>query len=125
MDFATYEDVANAWRPLTTAEQTLATELILYAEAQLRARVPDIEVRITNGKLDPKLATLAVVQMVRRAMENASTVLSSRTVGPYTERYRDEARGLVQITEEDLVLVRPPAVATRQYGTARLRAGLA
>lgn len=50
-DFATATDVANLWRPLTTAETTRATFLLEVASRRVRRDFPDVDARITAGTL--------------------------------------------------------------------------
>lgn len=57
-------DVAAGWRPLTTAEGPVATQLISEAFVLLRVLVPGLD-----SKSDD-LVKLVVVKMVRRVLKN-------------------------------------------------------
>ena len=66
--FATPADVAARWRPLSTAETTVALTLCADASALIRARFPGIDDQITSGTMDPDVVTAVVAGMVKRAM---------------------------------------------------------
>lgn len=57
-------DVAAGWRPLTAAEDPVATRLISEAFVLLRVLVPGLD-----SKSDD-LVTLVIVKMVRRVLKN-------------------------------------------------------
>jgi len=94
-DYATFEDVVNRWRPLSSAEQTLATTHIGDAAALLRRNLPDLDERIAadnaaaaaagrgpTGDL-ARAATAKVAWAVKRYMENPQGAKQlQRTIGP-------------------------------------------
>lgn len=57
-------DVAAGWRPLTAAEDLIATSLIAEAITLLTVTVPGFDAK------DPGVAKLVVSRMVRRVMKN-------------------------------------------------------
>lgn len=121
-------DVADIWRPLSAAEQTQATSLIVKASALLRAAAPfDIDVRLTLAaddpdRLDPAVVATVVAGIVKRVMVNPdSAVSSTETVGPYSHSTTfaqrsgsaDVMRGDLVVTAADLAVLRPAAT---RYG---------
>lgn len=68
MAFATAQDIAGQWRPLTGREQTRATALLAIAEILIRAHVPDVD---TNaGRL--AVAKQVAIEMVADALGNGA-----------------------------------------------------
>ncbi len=78
--FATADDVADRWRPLTSAEYAIASVLVGDASALLRARYPGID-----GQVDPDILTMVVAGMVKRALIAPADGVSqeSEGTGPY------------------------------------------
>ncbi|OMH30649.1 Gp19/Gp15/Gp42 family protein [Tersicoccus sp. Bi-70] len=66
---ATADNVANAWRPLTPAEQARADYLAGFASRQLRRRWRDLDDRLADGRLDSEDVRDVVVGMVLQAIE--------------------------------------------------------
>lgn len=87
--FATAQDLADRWRPLSPAEETRATVLLGDAAARIRAAVPDVDARIDDGTLDPELPLIVSVEMVRRAMlapvDQAPAGQVQQTAGPFSQ----------------------------------------
>lgn len=87
--FATAQDVANRWRPLSTAEETRATVLLGDAATRIRAAFPDVDERIDAGVLDPDVPLIVSVEMVRRAMlapvDQAPAGQVQQTAGPFSQ----------------------------------------
>lgn len=120
--FAEPSDVAAAWRPLTAAEETVATTRLAEASNKLRVAVPTIDADIIGNPLKTELAKTAVVNAVIRVMSNPDALLSEK-IDDYEFR-RDSAvsAGLLYIDPRDLdglVIVR-----RGKYRTIRLKAGL-
>lgn len=63
-------EIAARWRPLTTLELGIATQLLYDAAALLAARLPTIAARALAGTLDPLLVVRAQVAMVVRVLSN-------------------------------------------------------
>jgi len=122
--FAEASDLEAVWRPLTSAEKTVAEGLIEQASNQLRARVPNIDSIIeadTTG-LKAEFARAAVVNAVKRVMKNPDGWLSeSEAYDDFkVDKRRDSAlsTGELYIAESDLVgLLR----RSRRWGMIQLR----
>ena len=69
-DLATVEQLEAVWRPLSSQERSAAATWIGWASELVRSEVPSVDSRITSGDLQPGMASMVVVSMVRRAMEN-------------------------------------------------------
>jgi hypothetical protein len=123
--FATSDDVADLWRPLTDTESNQVDSLLLVASAQLRQRLRNIDDRIAlfastptaDLALDPILAVNAVVNAVRRYLNNPTGALNQTvTTGPYSKTigYGERTgsqflpRGVVLITDDDVAPLLPP-----------------
>ena len=117
--FATVGDLANLWRPLSTAEQATAAMLLTAASAIIRARVAGIDDRLTDGTLDPALPQVVTVEMVRRRMVNPDGALA-QSVGPYSVSYHKTASTGLVLTDEDRALLETPAQATDVPKTVRV-----
>lgn len=123
---ASPEDVADLWRPLTTAETSVARTLLRYASKMIRGRVADIDARITSGDLDSDLAALVAARMVLRVMQNPAGAVKSQTVGPYSVTYdtASAAQHLV-VDPADLALLAAPQTETvLPVGSIALAPGL-
>jgi hypothetical protein len=120
--FATIDHVENAWRPLTPAEQQVAQQLVHYASTMLRAQFSGLDDRIVTGKLSRDLVELAVVQMVRRAMQNPTRV-RSESIDDYTVTY-EQARAELEVTDAEARLLRPAGGRRPHVGSVRLTRGL-
>jgi hypothetical protein len=114
--FATADDVAARWRPLTSAEEDQADVFAADASALIRARFPGID-----GQVDPAILTIVVAGMVKRAMIAPDDGVSqeSETVGPYSrsQSFANPLRN-VFLTAADLVLIEGyrPTGGTFGYG---------
>lgn len=71
-DFATTDDLAEGWRPLSSAEESVAEVLLSRASIWLRAWFPDLDGRVTAGVLDAAVPRMVACSMVKRAMVNAN-----------------------------------------------------
>lgn len=114
---ATWEDVADRWRPLSTAEQTLATTRIADASALLRTRIGDIDARIAADSTGNLAATVRskVVDVVVRFLQNPNGAKQlQETIGPrsYGMTFEGRATGIF-FTDEELASLRPSAAVDR------------
>ena len=66
--FATVDDLAAMWRPLSAAEQLRAEVLLPVASAAIRREVPGIDAQIAVGAMDPEIPRWVACQMVKRVM---------------------------------------------------------
>lgn len=87
--YATAQDLADRWRPLSPAEQERATVLLGDAATRIRASAPNVDERIAAGSLDPGIPLLVSVEMVRRAMlapvDQAPAGQVQQTAGPFSQ----------------------------------------
>lgn len=63
-DFAQPEDVATAWRPLSSQQQDSAKYYIGVVERRIRRRWPDVDARLAAGTLTADDLRDVVVQLV-------------------------------------------------------------
>lgn len=123
--FATADDVAARWRPLTAAETAVATVLCGDASNLLRARFPGIDGQVTSGAMDLDVLAAVVAGMVKRAMIAPSEGVSSEseTTGPFShsQTYANPL-GNVFLTAADLVLILgyQPSGQTGQYANTTI-----
>lgn len=126
--FATVDDVAATWRPLTDRETPVATTLIDHAHTLLYRHVPDLDDLIAAGELSTDLAKLAVVQMVVRVLRNPDAVRTEAIDGDsHSITYaRDASIELIQFTEAERNLLRTPIARRQPKGvrSVRVRPGL-
>src|SRR5690349_11329851 len=97
--FATYADVEARWRPLTSAEQDVATTLVDDASAMVRSRWTDVDSRIASGALTAADVIRVVASMVKRAMLNIATEgveQQSQNAGPFglTQKFANPSGNL-------------------------------
>lgn len=89
VSYATADDLADRWRPLSTEEQARAVVLLSDAGVRIRVACPDVDARIAALTLDPEVPLIVSVDMVRRAMMspvNQPAVSNSQTtVGPFQQ----------------------------------------
>lgn len=123
--FATPDDVADRWRPLTPAELAITDTLCWDASALLRARFPGIDSNITAGNPTADVVTMVCAGMVRRALIAPSDGVSqqSQTAGPFSQSqsYSNPMRN-VFLTAADEVLIlgyQPKAMSAAYSNTTR------
>lgn len=125
--FATAEQLEAAWRPLTDAEQTVATTLLEYTSALIRNRVRRVDEWIEEGRVDPTLVRLATILVVKRVLMNPDAARQrTRTAGPFTESITIDSAvstGALYLADSDLAVFLP-TIRGGKIGTARLLAGL-
>jgi hypothetical protein len=114
--FATTDDVAARWRPLTADELVVAETLLGDASAIVRSQFPGIDGQITSGAVDPVNVRIVVAGMVKRALisPDEGVTQESQSVGPYShsQSYANPLRNLF-ITDADRLLILGRAVSAR------------
>lgn len=95
--FATTEELAARWRPLSTSEKATAAVLLGDASAMIRAECPGIDARLvpvppaTEPELDPAIPRMVVCAVVKRAMlasaasDGAPVTAVQQTAGPFSQ----------------------------------------
>lgn len=89
--YATSQDLADRWRPLTTEEAARADVLLADAAVRIRAACSTVDERLAADpqELDPDIPKLVSVEMVRRAMlapvDQAAMTQIQQTAGPFSQ----------------------------------------
>jgi hypothetical protein len=85
--FANSQDVADRWRPLTSAEATVADTLVSDASALIRARFPGIDAQVASGGVDAQVLTAITANMVKRALIAPADGITQQSegMGPYSQ----------------------------------------
>lgn len=96
--FATADDLAAYWRPLTGDEPARALVLLTLASNRLRLAAGnegvDLDVKIAASEAYASVINWVVMEAVKRAMQSSgnpdmpSVESSSMTAGPYSENYK-------------------------------------
>lgn len=90
MTYATHEDLAAGWRPLSPAEQERATVLLGRASVHIDSEAPDVEARVTATPplLNPEVPKIVACNMVKRAMmspvDQPPMTQFQETTGPFS-----------------------------------------
>lgn len=126
--FATATDVADRWRPLTSAEATVAAALVGDASALIRARFPGIDAQVASGGVGADVLRMVVAGMVKRALIAPADGVSqeSESTGPYShsQSFANPLRN-VFLTAAELVLIQgyKPRGGTYGYGNTTEQTG--
>lgn len=115
--FASADDVADRWRPLTPEEAARASVLIQDASLRVLRRFPTVLKRLESGDLDPLEVTAVVAGMVKRAMTTTEGVTQrSEGTGPFSgsETYANPM-GNLYFTADDLATLTPAGQARRAF----------
>lgn len=89
--FATPDDLAARWRPLTEVEIAQAIVLLEDASARIRVEFPDVDARIAAvpQELDPAIPRMIVCAMVKRSMlapsDQGAAASVQQSAGPYSQ----------------------------------------
>lgn len=124
---ATPADVVEMFRPLDEQETTNATAMLRYVSAKIRAKVPNLDARVTAGTLDPDLVMLAAITPVKRVLMNQEGVKQkSENTGPFSDSFTLDSAistGLLYISAEDVedLAVKAPV---RRFGSINVSMGL-
>ncbi|MET7752313.1 MULTISPECIES: Gp19/Gp15/Gp42 family protein [Actinomycetes] len=117
-DFATFDDLAAYWRPLSSEEEDKATILLGYAATLIRAEVPDIDQRLSDGA-DPGLPKLVSLRVVKRAMVNSDVEGISQHsdfAGPYqSQNTYSNPMGELYLTAADTRMLRPGGTGVKAF----------
>lgn len=117
--FATTEDVAARWRPLTDDETMVAATLLDDASAIIRSQYPGIDAQITSGAVDPANLLIVVAGMVKRALisPDEGVTQESQSVGPYShsQTYANPLRNLFLTDADRLLIVGAARTASSTY----------
>lgn len=93
MTYATADDVqARLGRPLTGDEQTMVAALLADAEALIKARIPDLDQRVTGGRTPREVVVLVEANAVLRVVRNPGGY-RSETDGDYAYTVDPSAAG--------------------------------
>lgn len=104
-------DVVAQYGTLTADESTLTKYLLRAASKMIRQRMPNIDLLITNSRLDADVVALVPAAMVLRVLRNPEG-LRSETTGPFSRTYdTSAAAGLLTLTADDLANLTPGPVA--------------
>lgn len=117
--FATYNDVAARWRPLSAAEQETAETLLTDVSGLIRSQVPTIDARLDAGTLDAGIVRMVAARSVIRSMQNPEGY-RTESDGDYSYT-RDESRtsGELYVSAADLALLRGGSAS--RVGTIHVR----
>ena len=102
MAYAQLSDVQDRLgRPLTDDEKTQAETLLDDVELEIRARIPDLDEKITAGDLDESVVIRVEASAVRRVIKNPDGY-TSETDGDYTYQINYQlASGELEITDKE------------------------
>ena len=104
---ATVLDVADRWRPLTPAEESVATVLLDDAWWMLTARLPRLEDQIAAGTVSENNARRVLAAMVIRVMRNPDGFVDESVDDWRGRRHDLVASGVLTVTDAELVDLRP------------------
>lgn len=116
--YATVQDIEDAWRDLSTAEEQQAAKLLDYASAKMRILVPGLDAALLAGTIEALAAEAVCVSLVKRAMiagtsgdgvtqtaDQVGQVSSSQTYA--------NPMGTMYLTDEDFLLLGAKAPGNR------------
>lgn len=118
--FATKQDVVNAWRPLSTAEQSKAAYWLERASRMIRRLWPDVDERIAGEAVAAADVRDAVVDIVVTVLDRPANARQytqfSRSSGAesISGTFRDDVaggNGFVVVTQDLLDLLGTPITA--------------
>lgn len=113
--FATVQELEDAWRPLSDAEQTPAATRLAQASRIIRHRFSTIDDRITAGDLDPDLVADVAISMVIRYLRNPDGDRQVSFEDYSTTKDSAAASGDLCLTDEELDTLSPPRTAGRAF----------
>lgn len=104
--FAQPPDLEDRWRPLSPAETSRAATLLADAAEVIRAYLPGIDAKLTNGDLSRGAPLMVSCRMVRRAMERQSLGVTQSQTGPFMGQFSNPESNLFILPEEFRLLGR-------------------
>jgi hypothetical protein len=106
VSYATVDEVeARVGRPLNDGERELAAVLLADAESLIRARVPDLDARISDGRIRRELVVMIEANAVVRVLRNPGGY-TSETAGDYSYTIDSRAAaGYLTIPDTDWRLI--------------------
>lgn len=125
-------DIADRWRPLSVAEEDVATVLLASAEVKLDMARPRLRPAVEEGKIPERFVVDILCDMVQRVMRNPDVLRGQNltsdggigvTFGTNEDTYRAQPRlkiTEIELAEIDLALVHAGGVP--RVGSVRLRA---
>ena len=104
---ATFADVESRWRPLSTAEQTVATALLGDAWLLLKLADSTIETRLDAdpATLDDELVKMVLANMVLRVLRNPDGVRQESIQDYSVTHDAATASGMLTVTDAELDLL--------------------
>lgn len=122
--FASPDDIVARGRSLTADQEIVAETLLEDASEKLRAMVPTIDDRITDGTLNAVLPRLVVVRMVIDALNNPGRLKSEQVEDVAFTYDLQQLRQQMHPTADELAMLRPRTSTPgkpRGIGRARTR----
>lgn len=123
MSYATAQDVAAGFRPLTDPEALIVPTLLDRAEAILLASVPSVDARIDGGSLSVQVVVAVEAAMVERVLRNPEgRRQESQSIDDYTTSWTIDnavSSGALYVSEAEVALLSPPA-GRKLAGSVRL-----
>lgn len=121
------DDVVELWKPLTAQETVNVDAMLRYVSALIRAKVPNLDARVSAGTLDEDLVTFAAVMPVKRVLMNQDGVRQrSENTGPYSDSITVDSAissGLLVVNDTDVAALLPVKVR-RSFGSINIAMGL-
>lgn len=102
-------DIEARWRPLSSAESTVAQTHIDDAWLELQHYVPTMVTRLEAdpAELDVNVVKRVLAQMVKRVLKNPDGYQSEQIDDYKFVRAKEDASGELYITEKELALLAP------------------
>jgi hypothetical protein len=98
------EEIEARWRPLTTAESAIASQLLVDAELLVNTRFPTLAAAL-DDTVDWTLYAAVIVAMVVRVIRNPDG-FTSETVGDWSgARDAEAARAQLYLAEDEATLL--------------------
>jgi hypothetical protein len=109
----TVADIANRWRPLTSAEEIVVQARLNDAWELILAKVPDVEARLLAGTLRPGLLLVVEAEMVLPAAKNSDGGTETEfKIDDFSKRIRFESASKpMELTDAQIEMLSPPAPA--------------
>lgn len=121
--FATPDDVAARWRPLSDDELDKVATLCDDASTLIRAQYPGIDAQVASGGLDSNVLTIVCAGMVKRALIGPADGVAAQTQseGPFAVAQTfANPLGNVFLTAADVTLIlgyQPTSMSVRFTNT--------